>query len=248
MAEARQAAQLPHLPPQAGGQWEHSPAPCPISPPAPSLAGVPMPEPPSHHTVHPPSPNGVWHCTEETSAHGAALPQALAPLAPKVLSLGSMCVQHLRAPSHPHTPQPQPASGSSHSLGTAPHMPLNPARLQAGGMCTSKQLLLQPYLLLLSARGRSTPGPGRALRAQGALLSPRRSLGGVSPQQGEAAMSRLGDGHHQPWREVTGASPVPHTGLFLTSLPPNIPFWKLKANFSLYFGRKREKKKNKATG
>lgn len=183
VAEARQAAQLPHLPQQAGGQWEHSPAPCPVSPPAPSLAGVPIPEPPSHHTVHPPSPNGVWHCTEETSAHGAVLPQALAPLAPKVLSLGSMCVQPLRAPSHPHPPQPRPASGSSHSLGTAPHMPLNPARLQAGGMCPPKQLLLQPYLLLLSARGRSTPGPGRALRAQGALLSPRRSLGGVHPSR-----------------------------------------------------------------
>lgn len=91
VAEAGKAALLPIHP---HSQWEH-----PTSPPSPSLVGVPMPEPPSHHTVWPPSPREVCHCTEETSARGTVLPPALVPLAQKGFPMVRRVSSPLREPS-----------------------------------------------------------------------------------------------------------------------------------------------------
>lgn len=59
-----------------------------------------------------------------------------------------------------------------------------------------------------------------------------------------AAMSHLGDRHHEPLWEVTRTSLVPHTGL-LSSPSPTAPFWKRKGDFSM-LGVKGKKQKLQA--
>lgn len=197
-AEAMEAALLPQMLPKAGGTL---PWPCPISPPAPSLTGVPAPEP-LPRTQLDPSPQINPGTAQRRHLHlGLGFPRLCFPRSQN----GLLCLNvyprsslhTLPLPSFLQLPQHQASTRQQPWLSTAAHTPLNAAHYRL--VRSPPKHLLQLHLLL-SAHGKDTPGTGKTLQGPGAwgMLLSR----GISAKQKEAAMSLLGDGYQQQLGQV----------------------------------------------
>lgn len=219
------------LPPHGSGTVGTLPWSCLISIPAPGLTGVPAPEPPPRTQL---SHNGAWHCTEDTSAFGAGLPQTLLSQVPKGPSLAP-CVSKI-LPGYPSIGlhSTRSAHSSSHGLGTTAHTPLNPAHCRL--VRSPPKQLLQPHLLL-SAHGKDTPGTGKTLWD----LEPGEccSAGGSQPSREKLQCHFWVMGINNHW----GTSCATHKSLLNLTFIPTL-LWKLKAIFSLCFGRKMKKSRS----
>lgn len=169
--------------PTGRGQWAHSPGSCPTAPPAPSLAHVPTPEPCSCSHLVPQPPGSL--ALDRGNVHGGLRCTGLWVPWPYVSN----------TPRHPPAaPLPASLDVQSHGLGTAPHTPLNPARLQAGG-ALPKAALSAPHPPAQCPRQRHSRAR-RGTPSSGSTAQPQEEAEGLSPQQREATRSHLGDRHH----------------------------------------------------